>query len=73
MYEGLEELRKEVARLNARVEVMESKVAKCFETVAGLREELERLKRRVRRSSLREYMEALETYEEVEAGGRELP
>jgi ubiquinone biosynthesis protein UbiJ len=67
MYEGLEELRKEVARLNARVEVMESKVAKCFETVARLMEELERLKRRVRRPSLRGCMEALKAYNEVEA------
>jgi ubiquinone biosynthesis protein UbiJ len=73
MYEELEELQKEVARLNARVEVMESKVAKCFETVAGPREELERLKRRVRGSSLRGYMEAFRAYDDVEAGGHEPP
>jgi ubiquinone biosynthesis protein UbiJ len=70
MYEGLEELRKEVARLNARVEMMESKVAKCFETVARLMEELERLKRRARPPSIRERIEA---YEVMEAGEHEPP
>jgi regulator of replication initiation timing len=67
MYEGLEELRKEVARLSVEVEMMKSKVRVCLETMARLREELEHMKRKARRPSLREYMEALRAYEEVEA------
>jgi regulator of replication initiation timing len=73
MYEELEELKKEVARLSVEVEVMKSKVAKCFETAARLREELESLKRKARRLSLREYMEALRDYEEEEADGQKPP
>jgi regulator of replication initiation timing len=67
MYEELEELRKEVARLSAEVEMMKSKVRVCLETMARLREELEHMKRKARRPSLREYMETLRAYEEVEA------
>jgi regulator of replication initiation timing len=67
MYEGLEELRKEVARLSVEVEMMKSKVRVCLETMARLREELEHMKRKARRPSLREYMEVLRAYEEVEA------
>jgi len=67
MYEELEELKKEVAKLSAKVEMLEAKVMVCFETVVGLKAELERLKRRVRGSSLRGYMEALKAYNEVEA------
>jgi uncharacterized coiled-coil DUF342 family protein len=73
MHGELEELRKEVAKLNARIEAMESKVAKCFETVARLREELDGLKRKARRPGLRGYMEALRAYDEVEASEREPP
>jgi FtsZ-binding cell division protein ZapB len=47
--------------------MLEAKVMVCFETVVGLKAELERLKRRVRGSSLRGYMEALKAYNEVEA------
>jgi preprotein translocase subunit Sss1 len=36
----------------------------CLETTARLREELESLRRKARRPSLREYMEALRAYEE---------
>jgi regulator of replication initiation timing len=68
MYEGLEELRKEVARLRAEVETLRAKVTICLETTARLREELEGLKRRTRRLSLKEYIETLKVYDEVEAG-----
>jgi regulator of replication initiation timing len=70
MYEGLEELRKEVARLNAEVEMLKAKAMICLETVARLREELEHLKRKARRASLKEYMEVLRDCEEEEADGR---
>jgi regulator of replication initiation timing len=69
----VEELRKEVARLNIEVEMLKAKVLFCLGTVARLREELEGLKRRARRPSLREYMEALKAYDEVGAGEREPP
>jgi preprotein translocase subunit Sss1 len=39
----------------------------CLETVARLREELETLRRRVRRPSLKEYIETLGACERVEA------
>jgi regulator of replication initiation timing len=69
MYEELEELRKEVARLSVEVEMLKAKAMACLETTARLREELEHMKRKARRPSLREYMEALRAYEEVEADG----
>jgi regulator of replication initiation timing len=73
MHEELEELQKEIARLSAKVEMLEAKVMVCLETVAGLREELEHVKRKARRPSLREYMEAFRAYDDVEAGGHEPP
>jgi regulator of replication initiation timing len=66
--EELEELRKEVARLSVEVEVLKAKVMMCLEIAARLREKLESLRRKARRPSLREYMEALRAYEEVETG-----
>jgi regulator of replication initiation timing len=71
--EELEELRKEVVRLSVEVEVLKNKVRVCLETIARLREELEHMKRRARRPSLREYMEALWAYKEVETSGPEPP
>jgi uncharacterized coiled-coil DUF342 family protein len=73
MHEELEELRKEVARLSVEFEMMKSKFRVCLETMARLREELESLKRKARRPSLKEYMEALRAYEEVEADGQRPP
>jgi regulator of replication initiation timing len=73
MDEKLEELQKEIARLSVEVEMLKAKMRVCIETVARLREELERLKRRARRPSLREYIEALRAYDEVEAGEPEPP
>jgi regulator of replication initiation timing len=67
MDEKLEELQKEIARLSVEVGMLKAKVMICLETVARLREELEHMKRKARRPSLREYMEALRAYEEVEA------
>jgi regulator of replication initiation timing len=64
----VEELRKEVARLSVEVEMLKTKVRICLEITARLREELESLRRKARRPSLREYMEALRAYEEVETG-----
>jgi uncharacterized coiled-coil DUF342 family protein len=73
MHEELEELRKEVARLRVEFDMMKSKFRVCLETVARLREELESLKRKARRPSLKEYMEVLRDHDEEEADGRELP
>ncbi len=73
MDEELEELRKEVARLSVEVEMLKTKLMIYLETVARLREEVESLKRRARRPSLREYVEALRAYDDVEAGGHEPP
>ena len=64
----VEELRKEVARISVEVEMLKTKVRICLEITARLREELESLRRKARRPSLREYMEALRAYEEVETG-----
>jgi regulator of replication initiation timing len=69
----VEELRKEVARLSVEVEMLKTKVRICLEITARLREELESLRRKARRPSLREYMEALRAYEEVETGEPEPP
>jgi regulator of replication initiation timing len=68
MREELERLQREVARLHAELDNLKIKVGVCYELVAELREELERLKRRSRRLGLKEYIEALKVYEEVEAG-----
>jgi regulator of replication initiation timing len=73
MNEELEELRKEVARLSVEVEMLRAKIMICLETAARLREELESLRRKARKPSLREYMEALRAYEEVETGEPEPP
>jgi regulator of replication initiation timing len=73
MDEKLEELQKEIARLSVEVGMLKAKVMICLETVARLREELESLRRKARRPSLREYMEVLKAYEEVEACEQEPP
>jgi len=73
MDEKLEELQKEIARLSVEVEMLKAKMRVCIEIVARLREELEGLKRRARRLDLKEYIEALRAYEEVETGEREPP
>jgi regulator of replication initiation timing len=73
MREELERLQREVARLHAELDNLKIKVGVCYELVAELREELERLKRRSRRPSLREYIEAFRAYDDVEAGGHEPP
>jgi regulator of replication initiation timing len=67
MDEKLEDLQKEIARLSVEVSMLKAKVMVCIETVARLREELESLRRKARRPSLRGYIEALRAYEEVEA------
>jgi cell division protein FtsB len=69
----VEELRREIARLNAEIEMLKTKVMVCVEAISRLREELEGLKRRARRTSLREYVEALKVYDEVGSGEREPP
>lgn len=69
----VEELRKEVARLSVEVEMLKTKVRICLEITARLREELESLRRKAGRPSLREYMESLRAYEEVETGEPEPP
>jgi len=71
--EELEELRREVARLSAEVEMLKTKMGICLEAIARLREELESSRKKARRPSLREYMEALRAYKEVETGGPEPP
>jgi regulator of replication initiation timing len=73
MDEKLEELQKEIARLSVEVEMLKAKVRICLETTARLREELESLRRKARRPSLRKYMEALRAYKEVETSGPEPP
>jgi regulator of replication initiation timing len=73
MDEKLEELQKEIARLSVEVGMLKAKVMICLETVARLREELESLRKKARRPSLREYMEVLKAYEEVEACEQEPP
>jgi regulator of replication initiation timing len=73
MDEKLEELQKEIARLSVEVSMLKAKVMICLETVARLREELESLRRKARRPSLRECMEVLKAYEEVEACEQEPP
>jgi regulator of replication initiation timing len=67
MNEELEELRKEVARLSARLEMLKAKVGICLEVTARLREEIEGLKRRARKLAPKEYVGALRAYERVEA------
>jgi regulator of replication initiation timing len=68
MYEGLEELRKEMARFNAELEMLRTKVMICIEVTARLREEFDGLRRKVRGRDLKEYIETLRV---VEAGERE--
>ncbi len=46
MREELERLQREVARLHAELDNLKIKVGVCYELIAELREELERLKRR---------------------------
>jgi regulator of replication initiation timing len=73
MYEKLEELRREVARLSAELEMFKAKVRVCLEATARLNEELERLKRKSRRFGLRRYIEALKAYDGVDMGEQEPP
>jgi regulator of replication initiation timing len=73
MDEKLEELQKEIARLSVEVSMLKAKVMICLETVARLREELESLRRKARRPSLREYMEVLKAYDGVGMGEQEPP
>jgi len=68
MNEELEELRKEVARLSAKLEMLKTNVMICMEVTARLRREIEGLKRKAR-PSLREYIETLRAYKEVETDG----
>jgi regulator of replication initiation timing len=63
----IEDVKRRLAELSAELELLKSRYTKCIEAIAKLREELEGLKRRARRPSLREY-EALKVYDEVEAG-----
>lgn len=69
----LEELQREVARLNAKVEMLEVKLRICLEAVAELREEFARLRRRARPPSLREYVKTLEAYSGVGHDEQEPP
>jgi regulator of replication initiation timing len=69
----VEELGKEVARLSAELEMLKAKVRICIEVTARLREEIEGLKRRARKPTLKEYVEALRAYERVEADELEPP
>lgn len=68
MGDDIEDVKRRLAELSAELELLKSRYTKCLEAIAKLREELEGLKRRARRPSLREYVEALKVYDEVEAG-----
>jgi regulator of replication initiation timing len=63
----VEELRKEITRLSVELEMLKAKMRICIEVTARLREEIERLKRRAGKPTLKEYVEALRAYERVEA------
>jgi regulator of replication initiation timing len=63
----VEELRKEVAKLSAELEMLKAKVRICIEVSARLREEVDDLKRRVRKLMLKEHVGALRASERVEA------
>jgi regulator of replication initiation timing len=69
----VEELRREVARLSVEVDMLKSKMRICLEIAARIREELEHMKRKTRKSSIKQYIEALKTYEEGGAGEPEPP
>jgi regulator of replication initiation timing len=72
--DNVEDIKRRLAGLSAEVEVLKLKYAMCVEAVVKLREELEGLKRRVRRTrNIREYIKALEAYEGVGAGEPEPP
>jgi uncharacterized coiled-coil DUF342 family protein len=71
--EELERLQREVARLHAELDNLKTKISVCYELLAGLREEIERLKIKSRRRNLKEYIEAIKAYDEVKAGEREPP
>ena len=73
MGDDIEDIKKRLAELSAELELLKSKYMQCIEAVAKLREELEGLKRRARRPSLREYVEALKVYDKVGSGEREPP
>jgi chromosome segregation ATPase len=70
--DNVEDIERRLAELNAKVEVLSLKYATCLEAIAKLRAELESVKREVKRiRSLN--VETLKAYNEVKAGGRELP
>jgi regulator of replication initiation timing len=64
---NVEELRKEITRLSVELEMLKAKMRICIEITARLREEIERLKRRAGKPTLKEYVEALRAYERVGA------
>jgi regulator of replication initiation timing len=66
--DDVEDVKRRLAELSAELELLKSRYMLCIEAIAKLREELEGLKRRARRPSLKEYIETLKVYDEVEAG-----
>jgi len=66
--DDVEDVKRRLAELRAELELLKSRYMLCIEAIAKLREELEGLKRRARRLSLKEYIETLKVYDEVEAG-----
>lgn len=68
----MEDIERRLAELSAKVEVLNLKYATCLETIAKLRAELESVKREVKRVRGLN-VETLKAYNEVKAGGRELP
>jgi uncharacterized coiled-coil DUF342 family protein len=70
--DDMEDVRRRLAELSAKIEVLSLKYATCLEAIAKLRAELEGIKREVKRiRSLN--VETLKAYNEVKAGERELP
>ena len=67
MGDDVEDVRRRLAELSAELELLKLRYTKCIEAIAKLREELEGLKRRARRLSLREYVEAPKVYDEAKA------
>jgi regulator of replication initiation timing len=71
--DDVEDVKRRIAELSVEVEMLKEKYMKCIEAIAKLREELESLRRKARRPSIRQHIEALKAYNEVEAGGPEPP
>ncbi len=67
MGDDIEDVKKRLAELSAELELLKLRYTRCVEAIAKLREELENLKRKARRLSLREYVEAPKVYDEVKA------